>query len=118
MQGLSSEVEIAIIGGLCTVLGYLFSYVTHRQDRKLKREDIKTEEMKRQEKKLNAVINADKTVIMFVIRYVGRDYLKDGEITLEQKETLADLHRAYKGLGGNGDLDTIMEELDEIDISV
>lgn len=115
---MSGEVEIALIGALCTVLGYMFSYVTHKQDHKWKKEDFRTEEIKAQEKKLNAVVMADKVVIMFIIKYIGRDYLKEGEITLEQKETIADLHRAYKGLGGNGDLDTIMQELDEIDISV
>ena len=112
------EVKVALVGILCTVLGYLFSYFMEQTKHKWNKEERRVAERRENDMKFNSLVVANKTVILFVIRFVGREYLRQGEITLEQKETIDDLHRAYKGLGGNGDLDTIMEELDELPVSI
>ncbi len=35
---------------------------------------------------------------------------------MEEKETLHEMHDAYEALGGNGHLDTVMDEVDKLQI--
>lgn len=66
--------------------------------------------------KTDAIIAAQKVLIVDRVRYVGSCYIYAKEIDLDDKETLHNMHKAYKGLGGNGDLDTIMTEVDKLPI--
>ena len=50
------------------------------------------------------------------VRYLGRSYIQRGEITLEDKETLQEMYTAYKALGGNGHLKTIMTTVDKLPV--
>ena len=45
------------------------------------------------------------------MRYLGRCYILDGKISLEDRENLEEMYTAYKSLGGNGHLETIMSEV-------
>lgn len=62
----------------------------------------------------NAVTVALKVLLIDRVRYLGRCYLKDGEIHLDDKEMLNEMYSAYKGLGGNGDLDIVMNEINKL----
>lgn len=66
--------------------------------------------------KNNAVTTALKVLLIDRVRYLGRCYLKDNEIHLDDKETLTEMFKAYQGLGGNGDLDIIMSEINKLQI--
>lgn len=66
------------------------------------------------EDKQSAVVNALKVLMIDRIRYVGGCHIKAQGITLEDKETLKEMHLAYKALGGNGHLDTIMTEVEKL----
>lgn len=68
------------------------------------------------EDKQSAVVNALKVLMIDRVRYVGGGHIRAHGITLEDKETLIDMYKAYKELGGNGHLDTIMEEVDKLPI--
>ena len=68
------------------------------------------------ESKLDAVVVAQKLLMMDRVRYLGKTYLKDGSISLEDKENLEEMHKAYKALGGNGHLDTVMEEIERLPV--
>lgn len=50
------------------------------------------------------------------MRHLGGKYIADKSVTLADKETLEDMHRAYKALGGNGHLDTVMHGVRELPI--
>ncbi|MDO5112004.1 MAG: hypothetical protein Q4E65_06845 [Clostridia bacterium] len=51
------------------------------------------------------------------IEYLGMKYIAEGRITYSQKRMLHAMHDCYHGgLHGNGDLDGIMEDVDEIDV--
>ena len=43
-----------------------------------------------------------------------QDAVAEGCISLSDKETIKDMHSAYKALGGNGHLNTIMEEVEDL----
>lgn len=66
--------------------------------------------------KQDSIVNALKVLTVDRVRYLARCYIRDGDITLEDKETLQDMHRAYKALGGNGHLDTAMEAVEKLPI--
>ena len=62
----------------------------------------------------DAMVAALKVLMVDRVRWLGQKYLTAGEISLTDKETLEEMHRAYKALGGNGHLNTIMEEVDDL----
>ena len=68
------------------------------------------------EDKQDAIVNGLKVLTVDRVRYLARGYIQDGDITLEDKETLQDMHRAYKALGGNGHLDTAMAAVEQLPI--
>ena len=41
------------------------------------------------------------------VRWLGESYIIRGYITLDEKESLAEMYEAYKRLGGNGHLKTV-----------
>lgn len=68
------------------------------------------------EDKQDAIVNGLKVLTVDRVRYLAQCYIRDGDITLEDKETLQDMHRAYKALGGNGHLDTAMAAIEKLPI--
>ena len=61
--------------------------------------------------KQDALVAGLKVLTVDRVRYLGRCYILDGKISLEDRENLEDMYRAYKGLGGNGHLETITAEV-------
>lgn len=61
-------------------------------------------------------MGALKVLMIDRVRYLGNRYIHEGSISLTDKETLQDMHRAYKALGGNGHLNTVMKEIDDLPI--
>lgn len=66
--------------------------------------------------KLDAVISGLKVLTVDRVRYLGKRYINDCEISLEDKENLEEMYRAYKALGGNGHLKTVMEEVERLPV--
>lgn len=51
------------------------------------------------------------------IKELGKQYISDGEIGAEDLEDLIEMHRVYHDeLGGNGYLDTLMEQVKHLKI--
>ena len=50
------------------------------------------------------------------VRWLGKQYITAGEIHLEDKENLQEMYSAYKKLGGNGHLDTVMAEINHLKV--
>lgn len=67
--------------------------------------------------KQDAVVAGLKVLTVDRVRYLGRCYILDEKITLEDRENLEDMYRAYKTLGGNGHLETIISEVRKLPIS-
>lgn len=64
----------------------------------------------------DAIMGALKVLMVDRVRYLGQRYIQDGSISLTDKETLEEMHRAYKALGGNGHLNTVMAEVGDLPI--
>lgn len=66
--------------------------------------------------RIGALIVAQQVTMVDRIRYLGKNYIKDGFVSLADKETILEMYTAYKALGGNGHLDTIMNEINKLEV--
>lgn len=62
----------------------------------------------------DAIVAGLKVLTVDRVRYLGRSYINNHSISLEDKENLQDMYRAYKALGGNGHLETVMAEVERL----
>lgn len=68
------------------------------------------------DEKLDAVVAGLKVLTIDRVRYLGKGYISDKGITLDDKENLEEMYRAYKALGGNGHLETVMGEVERLPV--
>lgn len=66
--------------------------------------------------RVDALVAANKMLMIDKVRFLGKKYIADGEITLEDKENLQEMYDAYKSLGGNGHLDMVMNEVNHLKV--
>lgn len=91
-----------------------------REDEKARREAMQIDSrLKAIEKKTDAQSEALKYIMYDRILYLGREYIKKQEITFDERRILNAMHNSYhNGLGGNGDLNTLMQEVNELPLKV
>lgn len=104
---MSETIIIALIAAL-TGSG-ISSIVIVLLQRKWAKQDMHDE-------RVDALVDASKVQMIDRVRWLGRSYIEAGEIRLEDKENLREMYAAYKRLGGNGHLDTIMNEVDHLKV--
>ena len=68
------------------------------------------------DKRIDALVEAQQVIMIDRVRFLGRGYLNAGEINLADKENLRGMYRAYKALGGNGHLETVMDEVESLPV--
>lgn len=66
--------------------------------------------------RIDALVEAQQVMMIDRVRYLGREYIKDGFVGIADKENLNNMYAAYKALGGNGHLETIMSEVDRLEV--
>ena len=65
--------------------------------------------------KLCAITKALEILMLDRIKYLGQAYLRDGAVDFDDRRLLNQMHDAYHNkLGGNGDLDVIMAEVNKL----
>lgn len=101
-----------VVTVICAVLGSsgLSSVLTAWLNHKWSKE-------KKEDARIEALVNAQKVSMIDRVRYLGKCYIDKGCINLDDKENLKEMHKAYKGLGGNGHLDLVMEEVEKLPVS-
>ncbi len=97
--------------------------MNERKMHKLKRADDKEDKaaldsekrLKAVETKVDALIDANKYLLYDRIRYLGQKYIDTGEIDFDDRRILNAMHTCYHtGLDGNGDLDKLMEAVNDL----
>ena len=68
------------------------------------------------DERVDALVDATKVQMIDRVRWLGRGYIEAGQIRLEDKENLKEMYKAYKRLGGNGHLDTVMTEVEHLKV--
>lgn len=99
-----------VIGLLGAGIGSgLMAIVLAMLNRKWSKED-------RKDSRIDALVYAQKVMMVDKVNWLGNQYIKAQKITLSDKETLTEMYKAYKGLGGNGHLDVVMSEVDKLQV--
>lgn len=114
-------VVVAFVGGAAGAA--IINGINERKMHKLKRQDAKEDNealdtenrLKAIEEKTDAQSEALKFILYDRIRYLGQAYIAESEIDFDDRRILNDMHRSYhSGLGGNGDLDKLMEAVNDL----
>ena len=111
---MDDAILVAIIGGLLcgstisAIINQVGEYL--REERKRKCENDNED---------NADIAALKTGLKWVIydriRFLGQNYINQNKIDFDDRRILNEMHKCYhNGLGGNGDLDNLMNEVNSL----
>ena len=91
--------------GAAVVTG-IFTLIQHRQKRKEEQEDKKETQNK-----------ALRYLMLYVIQERAKQHIKDGCITLDERRSLHHWHSLYHNeLGGNGDADALMAQVDGLSL--
>lgn len=115
------------------VIKLLDNLIIWHLNRKAKKDDDAEAEEKAEEKKaendekewkkhtdetIEALAIGVRVILMDRIRYLGQEYIKDGEVDFDDRRLLNQMHSVYHNtLGGNGDLDILMKEVDELPLT-
>ena len=70
----------------------------------------------REDDRISALVNAQQVMMVDRVRYLGQGFIKAGSLSLSDKENVTAMYNAYKALGGNGHLETIMSEIDRLEV--
>ncbi len=105
---------LAIIGGLlggsvvAAIVNQIGESIRQRRKHKYDTEDTESKDLKE-------IKTGLKWVMYDRIRHLGQAYLQDGSIDIDDRRILHEMHKSYHdGLGGNGDLDLLMQQVDKL----
>ena len=99
-----------VIGILGAGIGSGIMMIFHAVlQRKWQKEDKSSEAM-------NAQTEALKVMMIDRVKQLGKEYIRQGYISLEDKDTIKEMFHAYKRLGGNGHLQTTMSEVEKLEV--
>ena len=70
--------------------------------------------LKQKEKKVDSLQCGVMAMMLDRIQYLCKSYIKDGEVDFDDRKRLRLMHTAYHNNGGNGDLDLLMQQVDEL----
>ena len=111
---MSDAVIIAIVGGLlggsavAALINAIAEGIRQKRKRKYDKDDGKDKD--------NEAIKAGlKWVLYDRIRFLGQHYISAGNVDFDDRRILNEMHKCYHdGLGGNGDLDNLMGEVNHL----
>lgn len=121
MQDVFIGVLIALLsGGVgAAIVKLIGDRAAFRRERKAAKEDKAAldfeDRLKSIETKTDAQSEALKFLLYDRVRYLGQAYIKEGCVDFDDRRILCAMHVAYhNGLGGNGDLDNLMQEVNKL----
>ena len=97
---------IEFLGGAAgaALVAGIFALIQRRLNRKDKLEDKK-----------DAHEKALRYIMLYIIQERAKQHIRDGSVTLEERRSLHHWHSLYHdGLGGNGDGDALMAQVDTL----
>ena len=110
---MSEGVIIAIVGilggsAVAALINAIAAGIRQKRERKYNKSDGK-------DKDIEALKSASKWMLFDRIRFLGLKYTSEGLVDFDDRRVLNEMHRCYHdGLGGNGDLDNLMHEVNRL----
>lgn len=119
IAAISGGSVVAVIEGVRECLSWRRNRKAVKEDRAAAQaENVKANtdrKVKNLEDKVDALVEANRYILYDRIRYLGQCYIDEGEIDFDDRRILNKMHESYhNGLDGNGDLDTLMEEVNHL----
>lgn len=115
---LGGGVAVTIVEAVKEAIAWHRNRKAQKEDRAEDKADMKTEERIKAlevdvsdiKKMMASLVESQKNVLFDRIQYLCRRYISEGEIDFDDRRGLNALHHSYHdGLGGNGDLDALMD---------
>lgn len=104
-----TEIICAMIAAASSVLCAFAAAALKKRERS---EEARIERERARDAKITALCDSQKIVMLDRIRYLGQKYIAAGQIDFDDRRVLNSMHESYHaGLGGNGDADVIMREV-------
>ena len=104
-----------ICAGITAVASIVCAFAAAALKRRDKAEDKRDQMEKARDQKIVALVESQKIVMLDRIRYLGQKYIEAGEIDFDDRRVLNAMHDSYhNGLGGNGDADVIMRDVNAL----
>lgn len=112
----SGGMGVAVVNGI-------FKLIELRRMRKAELEDRgekKTEErIQKIESQVGALVESQKYLLYDRIQHLGQYYIGQKEVDIDDRRILKQMHTSYhEGLGGNGDLDLLMKQVDGLPLKI
>lgn len=109
---MSDVVLVAVIAGVSSVTGILGAQIgegiRQRRKRKYDKDDGK-------DKDIQTLKDGLKWLMYDRIRFLGQKYNTERSVDFDDRRILNEMHNCYhNGLGGNGDLDVLMHEVNRL----
>ena len=111
---MTEAIIIAIVGGLlggsavAALINAIAEGVRQKRKRKYDKEDGK-------DANIEALKAGLKWVLYDRIRFLGQHYISAGLVDFDDRRILNEMHKSYhEGLGGNGDLDNLMQQVNAL----
>lgn len=132
MQTCGKEKDLEILSYLLTgataaaIIKLIDNLIQWKLKRKAAKEDrteaeaeaqkqSEVERISETEKKIDKLTVGVRVLLLDRIQYLGQTYIRDGEVDFDDRRRLNDMHTVYhSGLGGNGDLDVLMNEVNSL----
>lgn len=115
---ISGGVAAAFIKILDNIIVWKLNRKAAQADKAAQDEDKKAQEKEEEFEAMKSSVRdlavGQKVILHDRIKYLGRGYLRSGEVDLDDRHDLIEMHEAYHSLGGNGNLDALMEEILEL----
>ena len=111
---LSGGVAVAVVQGCYTLIVWWLNRRAKKEDDEETNTTQAIEEVNKrldiQEERLDGCTVGLRVLLHDKIKHLGQKYLEEKEIDFDDRQILIDMHNAYhNGLGGNGNLDALME---------
>ncbi len=104
-----------ICAGITAAASIVCAFAAAALKRRDKAEDKRDQAEKARDEKILALCNAQKIVMLDRIRHLGQQYIEAGEVDFDDRRVLNAMHESYhNGLGGNGDADVIMRDVNAL----
>lgn len=113
---LTGAAAAAVIKLIDNLLQWMLQRKAAKEDRAENKaeKEKKTEKdyLERLDKKIDGLTVGERIILLDRIQYLGQEYIKDGSVDFDDRRRLNEMHSVYHNtLGGNGDLDVLMREV-------
>lgn len=115
----------AAAAAVIKLIDNLIQWILNRKAAKEDKAENKAEADKKTErewlegtdKKIDGLTVGVRIILLDRIQYLGQEYIKDQSVDFDDRRRLNEMHSVYhNSLGGNGDLDVLMREVNSLPI--